>query len=69
MKLRRRKVEDGAYVILDESGTVVAKVEEWGVAGYRWRVSPTDPAIRGWDTTSIGDAVNALTAVLTRAAR
>ena len=64
-KLKRRKIEDGAYEILDSAGARVALVEEWGKSGYRWRVTPTDGS-RGWDTTSIALAVDDLTRRLAR---
>lgn len=61
VKLKRRKVEDGDYEIVDEYGAVVARVQEWGVRGYRWRVLPVDPAIRQWDSETISGAIAGLT--------
>jgi hypothetical protein len=69
MKLKRQKVADGEYRIVDENGAVVARVEEWGKAGYRWRVLPVDPAIRPWDSETIGDAVFGMAESIERAAR
>jgi hypothetical protein len=58
--LKRRKVEDGEYEILDRAtGEVVATVWESGNKWYRWRVSPKDGS-GGWDTNSISDAVATL---------
>lgn len=58
--LKRRKVEEGDYEILDASGVVVARIQEWGKSGYRWHVIPTDKTRRGWDATSINVAVHDL---------
>lgn len=67
-KLKRRKVEDGAYEVVDQTGAVIAKVEEMGNRYYRWRVTPTDRSLPGWDTNSITDAIAALTDTLSKEA-
>lgn len=64
MTLKRRKVEDGLYIIIDENDVEVAEVYEAGVSGYRWRVSPRDRSIKGWDAQALGQAIVDLTATL-----
>lgn len=64
MKLKRRKVGDGDYEVVNERGEVVARVQEYGNKWYRWHVTPTDRSIRGWDTETISGAIDALRASL-----